>query len=157
MLETILDDDQDMQDMYLARRAEMAQVIAPDPDNPADDPANLSLANLPSISSSGVAETTLSQALQSVAATQEASSSSQAAAQQAAHNSGGQTGMSHQQDHEDVNLTRYPLEMAVPDQASLRQSLPEALLPAMLLCQQSSCASNALDLLPLMTTTSSMT
>ena len=127
MLETILDDDQDMQDMYLARRAEMAQVIAPESDSPVDDPANPSLANLPSISSSSIAEAALSQALQSVAATQDASSSSQEAAQQAVHRSSGQAGMSHWQERDDAALTQYPLEMAVPDQASLNQALPMAL------------------------------
>ena len=110
-----------MQDMYLARRAEMADIIAPDADQPPDDPANPGLANLPSISSSSVAEAALSQALQSVAATQEASAStSQAAAQQTGSRRSAEGRISQRQSWDDrSDLTQHPLEMAVPDQASL--------------------------------------
>ena len=122
VLEAVLDDDQDMQDMYLARRAEMAQIIAPDPDGPADhpsdDPANPSLANLPSISSSSIAEATLSQALQSVAATQELSSSLQESAQDTEGRSNGGASISRWRGQESDTLTQHPLGMAVPDQAS---------------------------------------
>ena len=66
VLEAILDDDQDMQDMYLARRAEMAQMIAPNLDA-TQPPPDAPLAFLPSVSASGRAETALSEALHSVA------------------------------------------------------------------------------------------
>ena len=123
MLEAILDDDQDMQDMYLARRAEMAQMIAPDSDQLSDDPANPGFANLPSISSSSVAEASLTQALQSLAASQQAPA--QEAAQEAAHNvtrrSGEEIGSHqwHRQESGSYGLSQHPLEMALPDQASL--------------------------------------
>lgn len=70
VLEAILDDDQDMQDMYLARRAEMAEMIAPNLDM-TQPPPNAPLAFLPSVSTSGRAENALSEALQSVAASQD--------------------------------------------------------------------------------------
>ena len=131
VLEALLDDDQDMQDMYLARRAEMAQMIAPDPDRPPDDPANLDLANLPSISSSSMAEATLAQALQSVAASQQASTqeaagaAAQEAAQEAAQNVMRRSREEiasqqwRRQESGSYRLSQHPLEMAMPDQASL--------------------------------------
>ena len=134
MLEAILDDDQDMQDMYLARRAEMAEMIAPDPAHPPDDPADPSHGNLPSMASSGVAQATLAQALQSVAASQEVpqdpvqeavQEAAQVAAQEAADNvvqrSSQEGGVHHWQRQESGShwLSEHPLEMAVPDQASL--------------------------------------
>ena len=139
MLEAILDDDQDMQDMYLARRAEMAQLTAPDPDHPPDDPANPGLANLPSISSSSVAEATLAQALQSVAATQTApaQAAAQEAAQEAAHNvvqRSNEEAASHQwqrQESGSRGLSQHPLEMAVPDQASFESCLAAVMLICM--------------------------
>ena len=69
VLEAILDDDQDMQDMYLARRAEMAEMIAPNLIM-TQPPPNAPLAFLPSVSTSGRAENALSEALQSVAESQ---------------------------------------------------------------------------------------
>ena len=72
VLEAILDDDQDMQDMYLARRAEMAEMIAPNLEM-TQPPPNAPLAFLPSVSTSGRAENALSEALQSVAASQHSS------------------------------------------------------------------------------------
>ena len=136
VLEAILDDDQDMQDMYLARRAEMAQMIASDPDLAPDDPANLGLANLPSISSYGMAEATLAQALQSVAASQgaptqevagaAAEEAAQAAAQNVICRSGEEIG-SHQwrpQESSSLGRSQHPLEMAMPNQASLLAIAP---------------------------------
>lgn len=151
VLEAILDDDQDMQDMYLARRAEMAQMIAPDPDHPPDDPADSGLANLPSISSSGAAEATLAQALQSVAASQRAPAEEAAreasqeapqeaaheAAQEAAHNvvrRNNEEAGSHQwkrQGSGSHGLSQHPLEMAVPDHASLDSCLAAIMLICM--------------------------
>ena len=125
VLEAILDDDQDMQDMYLARRAEMADMIAPDPDNPPDDLTDPALALLPSVSSSSFAETALTQALQNVASTQEQQSSSP---QYLVSQHAGQSWLNQRadqdqrQDVEDKSSpwdSRHPLEMAVPDQASL--------------------------------------
>ena len=137
MLEAILDDDQDMQDMYLARRAEIAQMIAPDPDKPPDaDPAHPGLTNLPSISSSSAAEATLAQALQSVAASQEAPAqeAAQGASQEAAHEaaqnvvrrSNEEVGSHqwHRQESGSQGVRQSPLEMAVPDQARLDICLP---------------------------------
>lgn len=136
VLEAILDDDQDMQDMYLARRAEMADMIAPDSDHPPDDPADPGRVNLLSMSSSGVAQATLAQALQSVAASQElpqealqeaVQEAAQEAAQAAANNvvqRSSQERVSHQwqwQGNGSRWLSEHPLEMAVPDQASLPQ------------------------------------
>ena len=139
VLETILDDDQDMQDMYLARRAEMAQMIAPDPDHPPDDPANSGLANLPSISSSSVAEAALAEALQSVAATQTtpAQEAAQEASQEAAHNvvrRSNEEAAPHQwqrQNSGSHGLSQHPLEMAVPDQASFESCLAAVMLVCM--------------------------
>lgn len=115
VLEAILDDDQDMQDMYLARRADMAQMIAPDPDVPADESTDPALALLPSVSSSSFAETALSQALQTVASTQEQLQEQLPGSRQ---HPGHTRGNQHQMD-ESLDLSQYPLEMAVPDQASL--------------------------------------
>lgn len=123
-MEAILDDDQDMQDMYLARRAEMADMIAPDPDNPPDDLTDPALALLPSVSSSSFAETALTQALQNVASTQE---QQPASPQNLVSNHAGQSWLNQRsdqdqrQDVEDESSpqdSRHPLEMAVPDQAS---------------------------------------
>jgi len=124
VLEAILDDDQDMQDMYLARRAEMADMIAPDPDNPPDDSIDPALALLPSVSSSSFAETALTQALQNVASTQEQQPDSP---QYLVSKHAGQSWLNQRsdqdqrQDVEDESSprdSRHPLEMAVPDQAS---------------------------------------
>ena len=124
VLEAILDDDQDMQDMYLARRAEMADMIAPDPDNPPDNSADPALALLPSGSSSSFAETALTQALQNVASTQE---QQPASPQYLVSKHAGQSWHSQRADQEQrqdledglsPRASRHPLDMAVPDQAS---------------------------------------
>ncbi len=124
VLEAILDDDQDMQDMYLARRAEMADMIAPDPDNPPDDSTDPALALLPSVSSSSFAETALTQALQNVASSQE---QQPASPQYLVSKHAGQSWLNQRSDQDqrqDVEdevsprASRHPLEMAVPDQAS---------------------------------------
>lgn len=124
VLEAILDDDQDMQDMYLARRAEMADMIAPDPDNPPDDSTDPALALLPSVFSSSIAETALTQALQHVASSQE---QQPASPQYLVSKHAGQSWLNQrsdqdqQQDVEDELspwASQHPLEMAVPDQAS---------------------------------------
>lgn len=152
VLEAILDDDQDMQDMYLARRAEMAEMIAPDPDKPPDDPAHPGLANLPSISSSSAAEATLAQALQSVAASQEApaqeaaEAAAQAAAQEAARhvlprsNEEARSHQWHRQESGSQGVRQPPLEMGVPDQARLDCTSTPITQPSLHdpdLCQQS--------------------
>lgn len=139
VLEAILDDDQDMQDMYLARRAEMAEMIAPDPDKPPDDPALPGLANLPSISSSSVAEATLAQALQSVAASQAAPA--QEAARHVVHGSNEEAGSRQWQRQESGSqgLRQHPLERAQPDQARLDFILTPITQPSLHdsdLCQQ---------------------
>ena len=137
--------------MYLARRAEMAQMIAPDPDKPPDDPAHPGLANLPSISSSSAAAATLAQALQSVAASQAAPAqeaahgASQEAAQAAARNvvrrSNEEVG-SHQwqrQESGSQGVRQRPLGMAVPDQARPDFCLTHITWPTVhdpALCQQ---------------------
>lgn len=146
VLEAILDDDQDMQDMYLARRAEMAEMIAPDPDYPPDDPADPGLANLPSMSSSGVAQATLAQALQSVAASQEVPQEAVQEAMQHAAQEGvqeaadremqksSQEGGVHQWQRQGSGsrwLSEHPLEMAVPDQASLLVCLAGIMPPGL--------------------------
>ncbi|DBB07428.1 TPA: hypothetical protein ACH3X3_008910 [Trebouxia sp. C0006] len=127
VLEAILDDDQDMQDMYLARRAEMADMIAPDPDNPPDDLTDPALALLPSVSSSSFAETALTQALQNVASTQE---QQPASPQNLVSNHAGQSWLNQRsdqdqrQDVEDESSpqdSRHPLEMAVPDQSDVSE------------------------------------
>ena len=71
VLEAMLDDDQDMQDMYLARRAEMAQLIAPGPPSPRSPPPTGPLALLPTMSATSTAEKALALALQTVAADQD--------------------------------------------------------------------------------------
>lgn len=83
VLEAILDDDQDMQDMYLARRAEMAEAIAPALDG-SKPPPGAPLAFLPSISTSGRAESALAQALHNVAESEHSNQAGliQSAAQQ---------------------------------------------------------------------------
>ena len=120
VLEAILDDDQDMQDMYLARRAAMAEMIAPDPDDSAD-PA---LALLPSVSVSSVAETALTQALQTVASAQTVSPDSpqylvsKHAGQSWFNQRPAQDQGQDQEDESSVDTMQHPVEMAVPDQAS---------------------------------------
>jgi len=113
-----------MQDMYLARRAEMADMIAPDPDNPPDDSTDPALALLPSVFSSSIAETALTQALQHVASSQE---QQPASPQYLVSKHAGQSWLNQRsdqdqrQDVEDESSPRdsqHPLEMAVPDQAS---------------------------------------
>jgi len=127
VLEAILDDDQDMQDMYLARRAEMEKMIAPDSDNPLDDSADPALALLPTESSSSFAETALSQALQTVASSQGQSPGSP---QHSVSKHAGQAWLGRRQSKdqkqdpgddpqdESLGITQRPLEMAVPDQAN---------------------------------------
>ena len=129
-----------MQDMYLARRAEMAKMIAPAPDNPQGVAPESPLALLPAVSSSSFAETALTQALQTVATNQEQptlSSQSQSlqtvktSQEQLIHGQGldqqgsaawqysGQRRSRGSRQDEEEQITQHPLQLAVPDQASL--------------------------------------
>ena len=124
VLEAILDDDQDMQDMYLARRAELAKMISPDPPHDPDDPAVPDLALLPSVSSSSFAEIALTQALQTVASTQgqlpdRAGYPDQLQDDQSWLLQGGPYDQGQGQGAQSQQTPPVPLDMAVPDQASL--------------------------------------
>lgn len=110
--------------MYLARRAEMADMIAPDPDNLPDESMDPALALLPSVSSSSFAETALTQALQNVASTQEQQPGSP---QHLVSKHAGQSWLNQRSDQDQRQAvedesspqdSRHPLEMAVSDQAS---------------------------------------
>ena len=113
-------------------------MIAPDPDNPQGVPPESPLALLPAVSSSSFAETALTQALQTVATSQEQpnlSSQSQSlqtvSQEQLIHGQGlDQQGSAawqySEQRHsrgsrqeEEERITQHPLQLAVPDQASL--------------------------------------
>ena len=106
--------------MYLARRAAMAEMIAPGPDD-SSDPA---LALLPSVSVSSVAETALTQALQTVASAQAPSPDSpqylvsKHAGQSWFNQRPAQDQGQDQEDESSLDIMQHPLEMAVPDQAS---------------------------------------